>query len=705
MSERLETLAADDWHRSKLLHSSNPAQYIGRYTMGDPSSNSLPIDANNLYQTTSHAIDSDPHKAREWARTFGKLSIAITSLPTPDRFLIEPINSHIPHYAAELKGNSRQPVTDLVSSSAEHDSSRTYLIFDNYGKPITPEMAMIQLLHLVDSDIVTGQMIAGKLPSARIIDADMLAKLRSDNPEVLLRLYGNVRHASHTPHILGAVTPTHLLDSQNITTTPLQKTPPHSTSGEGVVRDEINIQRDPINYVGVTSAKRPHVGHAFLILKSFAESTKGSKVTLKLNDTGPRVAQAVHWLASKHNVSFEQAARMVSKGGFTLPDIEQAYASRSEIENEHALPKDFRLQDPNDYYRQLIASIEPSPGSIGVTSDSDILNNSHKLPHHPDIKSTLSGTGPIFFSAKDRPIVIESGGETTLKGILITLGRIATVNVTSSPKAFSKSESLSLKQSGILIEQNEGMGVSINFNVASGTKGNSLNLEELTDMCTEQGINPRLTLPALRAILDQSFFVPGEGSSINPNFASTDKIKGNFLSTIHDQAKLEAADIYSPFVFKDVTPFITKDFVNKTVYSEGLSPKGKFTTEEIRKLAENLPDFYNQISTTLQDYTESNTSGTIPKTVITEKDRSILDAMRSGNPRYVLPFLEHMAAMETDKLMHILEGTHLLYTATHMGYNTKQISTFIEQFIKLGKLYVTDKSQHLSILRPGSRLS
>lgn len=221
----LLTLVQTDWERSQLFYSSQPSKHIGRYILGTPSAEQLPIDASHLLKTALDTVGNSPDKAHQWASTFGKLSIAITGQYRPDSFTIEPATSHIPPYATELKTNYRQLLRNIMTGRTDHDASRTYLILDN-PETISPEMAIIQLLHLVDTDLITKQLVRNEQPILRLIDSDMLAKLRHDNPDILLRLYGNVRQAAHTPTVLGTVAPTGLLEKLRITTEPLTLSPP-----------------------------------------------------------------------------------------------------------------------------------------------------------------------------------------------------------------------------------------------------------------------------------------------------------------------------------------------------------------------------------------------------------------------------------------------------------------------------------------------
>lgn len=457
-----------------------------------------------------------------------------------------------------------------------------------------------------------------------------------------------------------------------------------------------------INYIGITSAKQPHIGHLFLLLKGFASAPPGTSITLKLNDTGPRVAQAIDLLARQHDISFEQAASLVTEGTFSFSDIEQAYMAR-DGQTQKNLPEDFQLRASNDYYRQLIAAIEPTPGSIQITSDSEILATARQASPHPAVVHTLSTTGPTFFNA-DKPIVIESGGKTTLQGILILLGRHAIVNVTSSPRAFSKAEQISLKKLGIVIEQAEGMGVSVDFNVASGTNGNSLDISGLIRLCEVHSLSSNIILPALRRILERSFFIPGEGASLNPNFASIEVIQSKFVNALHEQAHNSAVDIYQPLHFKDVTSFITKDFIAKVIYSGEVPTAGRFTTDEVGRLIKILPGCTSLLSEHLCQFTLSSPAEVIPKPMIEDTDRTVLNALRSGNAQYVLPLLSSLAHLEPEDLEHTLKDTHLLYIAACMGYNTEQLPVFIKQVIRAGKLYVIDKSDQMCVLRPNSGL-
>lgn len=354
------------------------------------------------------------------------------------------------------------------------------------------------------------------------------------------------------------------------------------------------------------------------------------------------------------------------------------------------LPTDFQLKAPNEYYRELTSKLQPLPSSIQVTSDSELIAQKEKILDHPRTVHTLSGHGPAFLYDEVGPIVLETSGQLTLKGLLAILGAQADLRIVSSPRTFSKSELATLHQNGIEIRQTEGMGVSIDFDIASGTRGNSLNINRLFDIARSNGYPERLILPALRHMLNEAYFVPGEAESINPNFASVATIEQGFLKAI----ELIATDpnpagvLEEPLRLMNITHMITKDFMSK-VYAGEQGGKGKFTVSEVSHLLAKLPDLSNYLSLSLVGHIQAqeNPERTIPKNVLTESDRMTLDSLRAGKPAQVLPLMGSLCATEQNNIKAILEDTYLLRIANAMGYDDTTLAGFVANLCKVKGVY------------------
>lgn len=647
----------------KYQYTDRPPELIGKFLLSLEESRSLPLDLNEIYAVANEAVDSNYERAVGWAKTYGALNVRVALDDSPTLFGFE---------SAEKKQNTKNSseISTLAQFTLgeqfvveEEDSPVVYLLAEN-GKPIATELALIQALHMLDTALISGQYAGRQL--VKLADAESLNELKLKYPEAVLRQYGNVRGIDGAPSLLGAVVSVSALEKSKIEMTSL----PDNRVAPAEPEQKINIPaiKEEATFVGITTAKRPHFGHACLCAKAISEE---KTVVIELNDQGPRVDQALVELAKKEGLGVDEVSELVSRGFYSMGAIEDAYKNRDTTATSPTIPE-YSLTGPNNYYKDLFAQVKPPNVDFVMSANSDLGKETAKLKENPDYIALLADSGMgVIANQSGSAVLVESGGKPTVAGILASLAVSRNLKLIDSPPPITSKERKVLSTSGLSLDQKSGCGVMINFGVESGTNGATVLIETLVEKLNARNLDALLLFPVVRQMMNSTCAFPGEPGSICPNFASKEAVLNKFERAIDEVRSM--CDPYvvleKPIEYRNIIKPALRE-VTAGTYSD-IEPRGKITLKEVQSLIGNLPGFADRLSKELQDYLtdgQIDADSNIPRNYLSDVDRSLVTMIRGANPQRFTELLADLAE-EDEKFSELLfEQMMLGKEAQEMGY-------------------------------------
>ncbi len=672
-----------DYERAKTFYSLAPPTYVGRFTMAQENAQTLPISLEAVYETVFEAIRQEPGRAQAWAKTFGTLSVMVALDDSSSAFQFANSTDFKPPNAAEIATSRGRSLSETLYAP-EIDASTTFLLAND--TPVTAEMTLIQALHMVDTALVTSQ-FDGAFPLVLSGTTEELTKLRADFPETLLRSYGNVRQMKSVLTLLGTVVPTSVLEKSGIATSPLNALP-KSIAEVQPQKTEL-CEREPAAFVGITTAKKPHIGHGFLLAKAMAEVGAAGKILVEFNDRGPRVVQALANLATTTGDSLAVVADKVSTGSIGYSEIEAAYKSRGSTDVPE-IPPDFNLAAPNAYYRELLQQIMPPDFLVDSIADSELGVMQPNLEVCASYLSLFDGAGmALLKGANDKAMVAEQTGSLTVGGLLAVLSTRYSLTLVDSPAPLSAVERKIFKDIGLEIAQSSGVGVMIDFGVASGTNGNTVKLDDLLQIIDAERGKAQLLLPAIRLLMNDSCFLPSDGGSVSPNFASAEALVASFNVALTKVAAMDNAYelLYEPLQLKDIKRELVQDLL-APLMPDG-PQKGKPTFAEVKTILDYLPSLQQRFSDKFLKKLDAElpSDKVIPKIFLEENDRQIIQALRSGTPDKVIGMLLELAEQMPDQFETIVNQSKLQDIAQTMGYDSSDMVNFLRKLAKVKGVY------------------
>lgn len=668
-----ESIQSPEFQDASSLYEPGPPILVGNFIMSRQQARAAPVSLDSVYQPAIETLQSDLNMAMRFAKRFGKLSVAVALDDAPTTFTLTDKDAPNPKIA-QMKTVSQYLPSEFFEAN-EVDSQFTYLLCND--QPVTAELALIQALHMLDYAIVSKQ-FDGQMPLVKTASSEQLVRLQSGFPSTLLRTYGNVRNLSNAPTILGTVVPTDIFEKSGIETEDfVPKVQPASLNSV-----PNSVDRQPAAAIGITTAKRPHIGHGFLLVKAIATAGEGGTVVVELNDLGPRVAKAVSALAQKTGCSIEQAIGDIVDAEVSPTHLEAAYQSR---ENAPliSLPSDFALTASNAFYSRLLNKLcPPSNTLLPIANSSQTMKSlTRRLISNPKAQGLFGNDGMVLFG-DEIATVVQQYGEPTLPGIIGALATGFELTMVDSPTPIDRIGKKNFAEAGIPVNLTEGIGINFDFEVASGTKGEAPSLQSIMAM-----VEPSKVPLLLRSLLNSSVFVRGDGKSLNPNFASSDVLSQKIAALLNTD--LSGTDLYQPFEFKDITRQVSRDL---TPYyrNEGLPPTGKISSEEIKQSVSCLPALQSRLSPRLLDFVAQQDVPTkVPKNLISQQDANLINKIRSAEPMTVFGLLSATLDLQPE-LIDLLPQTQIGSVMEAMGYTVDELQPFLQKLTKSGGLYVLE---------------
>ncbi|HVO86866.1 MAG TPA: hypothetical protein VMT23_04075 [Candidatus Binatia bacterium] len=674
---------------AERFYSPDKPRLIGRLVLAQTDVVELPLDLDMIYQRTFESLQKSPNKATEWARTYGQLSVGAALDGQPTGFQLDAAAGFRPPRFAELQTARRYPLGSSLAAT-ETDSDTAFVICDDGAERV--EMSLIKALHMLDFAIVKGLLdprMETDLPLVVAASPDELWKLAYDKG-IDLRPYGNVRKMSDAPSVLGTVVPTSVLESSGITTYSLgglrlRLVNPQNTLTVG--------ERPKASAIGITTAKRPHLGHGFLLAKALSHNGDNEPVIVELNDHGPRVAQMVAALAKMKNLSLTEAVSMISSGQATIEEVEEAYRLRDSVPSSPQLPLDFSLKANNDYYRQLLAKLSQEDSQIETISNGELYDSLS------DNLFGLSGALRLFGNSgmsmlgntkTDQSVVIESAGRLTVVGIAAALCTKYALKFVDSPKSVDVNGQKVFTANGIEIDQVPGTGVLVDFEVASGTKGNAVPIDRLIERLEGSGLSAQDLLPVLRLMLDNAYFMEGDGGSLNPNYASVEASLRLFDKAAAQYAQDSGlVDLKKPLNLSKVGFTVARQTL-ATICGQ-ISKSGRSSVGDWRKILAGLPELpvSPELLALVSDQSRLNEEA-VPKPIMKDPGNiKTLQDFRSPKLAFVSDVLGRIAGEDLQRFCRTIEGTAFKDMMEAMGYEPEAAVPFCASLKNQKEIYAT----------------
>lgn len=650
-----EGVIAAEYARARDFYSPVEPTYQAQLTLGQEDARILPINLTDMYRLMSEQIDMNPDIARSYARTFGATRVLLALDNTRTNFKFTKYGSQ-PKATAEISTQAQCQLGDIVCAE-EIDCPITYILTDS-GNLQTVEMSLVQAMHMVDTAMAT-RLCDTATSLVRKADIDTLLELKAKCPEILLRTYGNVRRLSGVPTVLGTVIQTSLLERSGVETDALSLPgSPEKLSKEAVSRERIRA-----SFVGVTTAKPPHIGHGLLLAKAIADSPNG-KVLVELNDQGPRVEQMISTLASDRGLTIDEAITAVSTGVIPLDEIETSYKNRKGAPTL-APGSRYGLEPCNTYYRELLGKLGVPGTEILTLANSEMGDLEDGVRNSAGYEQLFSGVGmDILRDQGGNAMVTRSAGKTTLQGMMAQLAFGYDLKLVDSPPALTKQELSILEDNGIGLESGMGCGLLLDFSSASGTNGRSISLESLFRTGLPQGA----LIAAIRKVMDGSTFFVSETGSLCPNF-SDNKI---FLQRLEKElAVLDEGQITNivrrPIQYIDVRKRLVTELL-QSVY-QTFPVEGKVKAGEICKLLDLFPILAKRLPGKVIARAANLASDlSLPKNLLTAESQKLLQSIRRLDAQVLCVLLRSSCEDEGMYLSNYLQNTELQDIISQMGY-------------------------------------
>lgn len=652
-----EEVITSEYRRARDIYSTAAPTYRGNLVLSQNDALTLPIDLTAVYGLMSQQIDRNPREAASYARTFGATRVMLALDNRSTCFEFEKYGAPPNSSRAEISTCAVQTLGSTICAQ-EVDAPLAYLLADS-GEPQTVEMSLVQAMHMVDTAMATG-LYERCTPLVRRIDIDNLLALKEQFPDVFLRTYGNVRGLSNAPLVLGTVVCTKQVEESNITTERLGTAPTDNV----VQRERIVLpERKPAAFVGITTAKRPHIGHGLLLTKAIADTSSGM-VLIELNDQGPRVEQAIIALAEAQNRSVKDTVAAIERGEVAIEDIEKSYQAR-DTTTISSIDVPYGLAPNNRYYRELLAALEPPRIAFETIANSEMGGLRTTLTACTGSQQLFSGAGMnVLQDGQGSAMVTERAGKPTLQGSIAQLALAYELKMVDSPSALNRQEIAILRGNGLALETGSGCGLLLDFSSASGTNGRSIPLESLV----RPDLPPGTVLAAMRKVMDRSTFFVSETGSLCPNFADNGAFMRAYERELGNIDPSEITNIVSrPMKFQYIQKVLLQELFS-SVYAT-FPVDGKIKAGEVCRLLNLFPVLAKKLpGKVVAAAANLDSEVSIPRNLYKGDAQKLLQSVRTQNPDTVVQLLSESCENEDMYLSNYLQNTGLGEAISQMGY-------------------------------------
>lgn len=558
------------------------------------------IDIDETIGDILNILANNPEQSFHWSQNWGKTKIFLgTDNQTSSKFL----QKGTTHYKSLFPISTTNLLQPSQLDSVSQPEYKYNILFNK--KPITIEGAMLQIGRMVDelvwttsinirNDLQISHREAYEAALNDILNSGIgysyceeeeILNLRRSDPNYAVRMYGNVNGKSKVPNIIGAIVPIGHCP-------PLEPYQQPSildfTSTEESVDTELDISQletTPYIIFGMTIGKQPHMGHALLMgVADTVRETLGKEtpIFMDANDTGPRIVATIATGAKLLNLSPVEITTLLSQGNISVRDFESWYRNRSCVNKKDMAYTMSKIKlDQVHLYKQaqrIETLIQDLFGSNSkVILESALLNDAHKIANLCSEKR-WKDTGFGFYKKGKMLKILESDGiataitmrTTVLINSSLSINKGIPIYIDTDPRI---EDSLELYEKIIKIKgyQIPGAGLSINLEIASGTKGNSITLED-TYKILENTLSPREILNSIKHIVNTRQQVVG----IDRKLPYFDYASDQDLIEDIKQGDIERSHfIDSIYEIYDKISTLTVETANKASFNEGNKTKKK----------------------------------------------------------------------------------------------------------------------------------
>jgi len=453
-------------------------------------------------------VSSDESLLYKWASNWGQTRVTVHAQKNLSFHFMDRLSNEAKSYEFLTTKKLIEPGTYFCSPPDEQHSKYQILLND---APVKIEGAILQAERMMDElvwyvcskNIEVGMSESESYRAAltdvgengfsyRYVSSEEILRLKQNNPDIAVRIYGDFLNKGTVPQIVGAVCPTGIglsSPTHKIGELPIARN--NRVEEAGRINKEIINNQLPFVAMGITLAKRPHVGHMLLagIVSATSRSLGGAPICIDGNDLGPRINATIKYGARQLDVSVGQVIQDITDGLINTETIEQWYRNRRGV-NDRTIMQDSKIEKQLSLTRQAEEALvtfrkffQGTGVSVNILLESQTLGETSRFVDVGD--NRWSGTGFGYVNTGNKLIILEREGDPSSEVVraaficssaeLLNRGRVYFVDSDPALKDVSHIYALA---NGQEVTQVSGTAIGFNFKIASGTDGDSIPLDD-----------------------------------------------------------------------------------------------------------------------------------------------------------------------------------------------------------------------------------
>jgi hypothetical protein len=500
-----EAVLKDAWEDKRgrdMTGEIGPSLFIGL--------NSPWIDTPSLLAQTIRQLEASP-TSFDWERCWGRVVVGVKPYEKEEVALLSPSDDRSKGWVP-IKSSRLLPSQEIIRNEPWQGQFKITV----NSAPMTTEGATIALTHLLGNlaweqslkiqeedlgrfvrltpsisfNIALEEIIKGGI-EIRFANEDEIIAEKLANPEQTnIRLYGS-RKARSVPFVLGAVcTENGFSDASPIDLTKESKPDPRPARAK-------EQEATPItNFAccfSVTFGKPLHAGHLLnlALCQTIAKASQSKTIILNNNNTGPRAARTLALVAKRKGISLETAYGLLTQGELPPQEIVSTYRTRKDesVPNQ-TLDEALGIVESQggDVFKSLTelnrAALKRVGWPVEIISEAANFETCQKIVSVA--APAWSGCGFSAVPVRGLTLLQKEGVFTSVaksltlitQALLKSSGRATTALYVDSEKDTAPAVSVA-NWLGIPAKQIPGAGISLGLKTTSGTKGDSLTINEV----------------------------------------------------------------------------------------------------------------------------------------------------------------------------------------------------------------------------------
>lgn len=424
----------------------------------------------------------------------------------------------------------------------------------------------------------------------------ILIEKRSKNPKKYLpRVYGNYKSKTLCPSLLGLIDQNSLskVSNTNYYIGSIEKALQDSKLPQVTSQEIANetFEFAPI-VIGITPTKKIHLGHLLTMAKAKILSwLNRGKVVVCLNDTWPRVAQAIVCIAKKLDITIYEVFDKLQQNQIWLELIYDCYINRiwniSKSDEKLVEICTKLLQEKQWLFTAIWQAIQYDLSQLGF-DDIDIIYDSdfsgdinpqaHSLPW-VNIQRYKKWDKNKYGILQNRWVKTALWNITNINnGLLQKYGTKNLVWVDSESLLNQSKELLSLHDTILHIFQ--WCGISIQWKTLSGSDGNPFTLSYLQQFFKKHNLAPKEIPLFLGYFITTTPYIQCDDGYKNYEFDTLESVETNIVQKL--QAFREFIQI-AQYIKKTIDDSVIKITVNSATHSDN-NPLPDYTIQKAKSL-------------------------------------------------------------------------------------------------------------------------